>query len=76
MRATIDKAGRLVIPKPIRDQLGLVPGPVEVSVSGASLSVDLPTGELVERDGFCFLPTGGVALTSGQIRELRLGDQR
>lgn len=26
MKATIDKAGRLVVPKPIRDRMGLHPG--------------------------------------------------
>ncbi|MGI8875041.1 MAG: AbrB/MazE/SpoVT family DNA-binding domain-containing protein, partial [Egibacteraceae bacterium] len=29
MRTTIDKAGRVVIPKGLRDALGLAPGPVE-----------------------------------------------
>ena len=39
MRATIDKAGRLVIPKPLGDQLGLRPGAVEVTADGAGLRV-------------------------------------
>ena len=34
MRSTIDKAGRLVIPKPLRDQLGLRPGEVELTADG------------------------------------------
>ena len=38
MRSTIDKAGRLVIPKPLRDQLGLRPGDVE-----AAVGVDRPS---------------------------------
>jgi hypothetical protein len=29
MRGTFDKAGRLVIPKPLRDQVGLTPGEVD-----------------------------------------------
>jgi AbrB family looped-hinge helix DNA binding protein len=37
MRATIDKAGRLVIPKPLRNGLGLVPGEVEVAADGNAL---------------------------------------
>ncbi|MDR1190023.1 MAG: AbrB/MazE/SpoVT family DNA-binding domain-containing protein [Bifidobacteriaceae bacterium] len=76
MQATIDKAGRLVIPKPLRDQLGLAPGRVEVSVSGSRLMVDAPVGQLVERDGHLFLAAGGPSLTPEDIRELRLGDQR
>ena len=39
MRSTIDKAGRLVIPKPLRDQLGLRPGEVELTADGAALRV-------------------------------------
>jgi AbrB family looped-hinge helix DNA binding protein len=76
MKATIDSAGRLVIPKPIRDQLGLTPGAVEVTVTGSALRVEAPVGELVERDGHLFLPSGGPHLTPEDIRELRLGDQR
>lgn len=77
MRATIDKAGRLVIPKPIRDQLGLLPGEVDVRVAGTSLHVEAQAGDnLVERDGQLFLPPGGVPLTSDEIRRLRLADQR
>jgi AbrB family looped-hinge helix DNA binding protein len=43
MKTTIDKAGRVVIPKPIRDQHRLVPG-VEVDVidSGDRLELILP----------------------------------
>ena len=40
MRSTIDKAGRLVIPKALRDSLGLVPGEVEVTPDGAGLRIE------------------------------------
>jgi AbrB family looped-hinge helix DNA binding protein len=53
MRATIDKAGRLVIPAQIREQVGLVPGS-EVEVFVDDLSIRLvrrtPAPELV-REG-------------------------
>lgn len=40
MRATIDGGGRVVIPKPVRDQLGLKPGgEVELVVRGGELSI-------------------------------------
>lgn len=52
MRTTIDKAGRLVIPKALRDQLGLRPGEVEVNADGAALRVEAVAAEgIVEVDG-------------------------
>lgn len=77
MRATIDKAGRLVIPKSIRDRLGLGPGEVELSADGVALRVEAVAGEgVVERDGRLVIPASGVALTDEMVRELRNGDQR
>lgn len=40
MKTTIDSAGRLVVPKVLRDRLGLVPGStVDVSPYGAGLQL-------------------------------------
>jgi AbrB family looped-hinge helix DNA binding protein len=40
MRTTIDSAGRIVVPKPLRDALGLSPGStVEISRYGAGLQL-------------------------------------
>ena len=40
MRTTIDSAGRLVVPKVLRDRLGLEPGStVDVSAYGAGLQL-------------------------------------
>lgn len=40
MRTTIDSAGRLVVPKVLRDRLGLTPGStVDVSPYGAGLQM-------------------------------------
>ena len=54
MEATIDHAGRIVVPKPLRDALGLTPGTkLDVSVYGAGLQI-VPSGRtarLVEEDG-------------------------
>jgi AbrB family looped-hinge helix DNA binding protein len=77
MRTTIDKAGRLVIPKALRDRLGLQPGEVEIMADGAALRVEPVSGEsLVERDGRLVIPSSGSPLTDDFVRELRDADQR
>ncbi len=54
MKAVIDSVGRIVVPKPLRDALGLIPGSsVEVSRYGAGLQI-IPSGRtarLVEENG-------------------------
>ena len=76
MRAAIDKAGRLVIPKALRDSLGLVPGEVEVTSDGAGLHVEpLANDELAEEDGFLVIP-GDAPVSDELVRTLRDADQR
>ncbi len=54
MEAVVDQAGRIVLPKFIRDALGLLPGTkVDISPYGAGVQV-VPAGRtarLVEEDG-------------------------
>jgi AbrB family looped-hinge helix DNA binding protein len=54
MEAVIDQAGRIVLPKPIRDALGLLPG-TKVDITpygaGAQLVAAGRTARLVEEDG-------------------------
>lgn len=53
MRTTIDKAGRIVIPKALRDQAGLAPGAeVEVALYDGRVEIEAAPIELrlVERD--------------------------
>jgi AbrB family looped-hinge helix DNA binding protein len=78
MKATIDKAGRLVIPRQLRDAVGLAPGyRVEVLVDGGGIRVEPLAAEgFVEEDGFLVIPAGGDALDDAAIRELRRADQR
>ncbi|MDT5266451.1 MAG: hypothetical protein QOI90_3077 [Mycobacterium sp.] len=77
MRATIDKAGRLVIPKQLRDHLGLQPGEVEVTAVGAGLRVEaLADDSLEERDGLLVIPAAGVKITDELVRSLRDAGQR
>jgi len=77
MRSTIDKAGRLVIPKALRDNLGLVPGEVEVTPDGAGLHIEPLAGdELDEEDGLLVIPATGVTVSDDLVRTLRDANQR
>ncbi|HEX4081494.1 MAG TPA: AbrB/MazE/SpoVT family DNA-binding domain-containing protein [Acidimicrobiales bacterium] len=77
MRTTIDRAGRLVIPKRLRDQVGLSAGEVEVTVDGAGLRVEPVAGdELVEENGYLVIPATGITITDEMVRALRFADQR
>jgi AbrB family looped-hinge helix DNA binding protein len=77
MKATIDKAGRLVIPKVLRDRLGLVPGEVEVTPEGAGLHVEpLTDDRLDNEDGLLVIPAADGAVGDDLVRTLRDADQR
>ena len=77
MQTTIDKAGRVVLPKALRDQVGITAGPVEITVSGAGLKIEpIASGGLVEEEGRLYLAGGGVTMTEDQLREFRLANQR
>ncbi len=72
----------MVIPKELRDRLGLRPGEVEVVADGAALRVEPISGErLVERRGRLVIPPAGDAhdqepLDDDTVRALRDADQR
>jgi len=77
MRTTIDRAGRLVIPKPLRDHLGLSAGLVDVEVDGAGIRVEpLAAESLEERDGRLVIPASGIPIDDDTVRSLRDADQR
>ena len=77
MKTTIDKAGRLVVPKALRDQIGLHSGEVEISVDGASLRLEpVFDDSLVEKDGRLVIPSSSATFTDKFVRELRDADQK
>ncbi|MGI8750679.1 MAG: AbrB/MazE/SpoVT family DNA-binding domain-containing protein [Thermoleophilaceae bacterium] len=77
MKATVDKAGRLVIPKSLRDSLGLRQGVVEVRAEGTGIRVDVPADEsLDERDGRLVIPEAGANIGDDAVRSLRDAGQR
>ena len=54
MTVAIDKLGRIVVPKQIRDRYHLYPGAVldlEAQSGGIQLTVAMPKGSLVEKQG-------------------------
>lgn len=66
-----------MIPKQLRDHLGLRPGVVEVMADGTALRVEPVTGEsLEEREGRLLIPRGGVGIDDETVRALRDADQR
>lgn len=76
MRTTIDAAGRVVIPKPLRDAVGLSAGEVELVADGAGVRIEPVVGQgVVTRRGRLVIE-GGQSLTDTDVRALRLSDQR
>jgi AbrB family looped-hinge helix DNA binding protein len=78
MRTTIDSAGRLVIPRTLRDQVGLYgPSEVEIELDGAAIRIEPVTqGALEEEEGRLVIPAVGVPLTSEMVERLRDADRR
>lgn len=77
MKSTIDSAGRLVIPKVLRDRLGLKQGEVDVEADGADLRVrPVADDTLDEQDGWLVVPAAGQPLTDDDVQRLRDADQR
>jgi len=74
MKTTIDKAGRVVLPKPVRDELGLTAGQeIDVRVEGgqAVLEPTVATWHLERRGRLTVLvPDSPVPpLTDAEVRE-------
>lgn len=71
---TMDRQGRVVLPKPIRDEAGIVPGtPLSIVVRDGRIEISTvyPEIRLVERDGWTVAErvTPGPELTSDLVRK-------
>lgn len=77
MKATIDRAGRLVIPKPLRAYLGLLPGEVNVVRDGTGIRIEPIASEEIEEgpDGRLVIGTSGMSIDDDTVRALRDADQ-
>jgi AbrB family looped-hinge helix DNA binding protein len=74
MRTTIDGAGRIVVPKPVRDAMGLTPGrTVDVVYTDGRIEIELSPAEVVVEvvDGVPRLAPAEAmpALTDAQVRD-------
>ena len=81
VRVKVDRVGRVVIPKQLRDALGIDDTiELEIVPDGNGLRLEPVRGEqrpVLERDGLPLLaPVGGVLLTDDDVRRLRDEQQR
>lgn len=66
-----------MIPKQLRDHVGLRPGEVEVTADGAALRVEPLAGDsLEERGGRLVIPADGAEIDDELVRSLRDAHQR
>jgi hypothetical protein len=67
----------LVIPKSLRESVGLRPGIVEVTADGTGIHIEpLASEELEERGGRLVIPSSGTIVDDDLVRSLRDVDQR
>ena len=78
MRTTIDSAGRLVVPRAIREQVGIYGATeVEIDLDGAAIRIEpVSDGTLAEEDGRLVIPRSGAAVTAESVDRLRDADRR
>lgn len=77
MKTTIDEAGRLVVPKSLRDQLGFRAGAVEVIAEGTGIRIEpVPGDGLIDEGGRLVIPATGVNVSDELVNALRDADRR
>jgi AbrB family looped-hinge helix DNA binding protein len=72
MKATIDKAGRLVVPRLLRDRIGLAGGgEVDLELDGAGIRIQPVIGSgLREAGGLLVIPAAGTPIANSDVRDL------
>lgn len=62
----------MVIPRPLRDRIGLAGGgAVEIELDGAGIRIEPVTGgDLREEDGLLLIPHTGTPIDHAQVREM------
>jgi AbrB family looped-hinge helix DNA binding protein len=73
MRTTIDAAGRMVVPKPLRDELGFAPGlELELTAVDGRLEVAVPSRVRIEQGphGVRLTADDAEPLSAEQVRQL------
>lgn len=66
-----------MIPKSLRDHLGLRPGLVEVHAEGSAIRVEPVAGDsFAEREGRLVIPASGTEIDDETVRSLRDAGQR
>lgn len=79
MRATIDMAGRIVVPKRLREQLGFGPGAeLELDAVDDHLEIRVPSRARVEEGphGLRITAEGAEPLSAERVRELMEAGRR
>jgi|WetSurMetagenome_2_1015567.scaffolds.fasta_scaffold1160362_1 AbrB family looped-hinge helix DNA binding protein len=80
MKTTIDRAGRVVIPKAIRDRAGLHPGAqldIRLDNGRVEISPQPPQGRVIEDGGFLFWESApGTPPITGEMIDQAIQDVR
>jgi AbrB family looped-hinge helix DNA binding protein len=72
MRTTIDKAGRLVVPRALRDRIGLADGgEVEIELDGAGVRIEPVSGSELKAVGdLLVIPASGRPISGAAVQGL------
>ena len=71
MRTSIDPVGRIVVPKSLRDAIGMTAGPVDVHVEGTRIVIEpISDDTLIDKGNLRVIPASGSVITDEIVRDL------